>query len=49
MAKDSQMGTQLSRENLEMFKKNSLTRKEVQEIDGLLQRLLLPKMNQFRI
>ena len=49
MAKDSQMGTPLSRENLEMFQKNSLTRKEVQEIDGLLQPLGLPKMFQFRI
>ncbi len=49
MVKDSQMGTTLSRENLEMFKKNSLTRKEVQDIDSLLHRLGLPMMSEFRI
>ena len=49
MEKDSQMGSSLSRQTLNKFKKKSFDEKETNEVNEILRKLGLPKMADFKL
>jgi len=49
MEKDSQIGSSLSRQTLNKFKKKCFDEKETIEVNEILQKLGLPKMADFKL